>query len=123
MVGIDGHRTPDDQGIYPGLGGCHMYHRLDGKLIAVGVLDICTTTINSAYFLYDPDYRFLNIGIVGALVEMEYLRLIRQQYNPKLAYYHLGELNITCPKVNYKVNFQPGGLVLCPTTKQWLPYA
>ena len=40
MLGIDTHRSFKDEGIYPGLGGFHMYHRIDGKLVAVGVIDI-----------------------------------------------------------------------------------
>ena len=82
-----------------------MYHRLDGKLIAVGVIDLTTSILNSAYFIYDPDYKFLKLGIVGAMVEMEYIRFIRQKLNPRLTYYHLGELSPTCPKVNYKVDY------------------
>jgi len=76
MTGIDGHRSAKDQGLYPGLGGCHMYHRLDGKLVAVGNLDLCKKTMNSAYFLYDPDYRHLSLGVVGALMEIEYMRMV-----------------------------------------------
>ena len=76
-----------------------------------------------AYFIYDPDYKHLNLGVVGALVEMEYMRMVRQKFNSRLTYYHLGELTIGCPKVNYKLNYQPGGLVLCPYSKRWLPIA
>jgi arginyl-tRNA--protein-N-Asp/Glu arginylyltransferase len=99
-----------------------MYHRIDGKLVAVGVIDICRTVLNSAYFIYDPDFKFLNLGVVGALVEIQYINLIRAKYNPALQYYHLGELNLKCPKVNYKLNYQPGGLILCPQTKVWIPF-
>lgn len=76
MIGIDSHIQFKNEGVFPGYGGFHMYHRIDGKLVAVGLLDICPTTINSAYFIYDPDYRFLNMGVVGALIEMEYIRFV-----------------------------------------------
>lgn len=121
MVGIDTHKPYRDEGIYPGLGGYHMYHRLDGKLVAVGVIDICPSVLNSAYFIYDPDYKFLNLGIVGAMVEIEYMRLIRERFNPSMQFYHLGELSMQCPKINYKLKYQPG-LVLCPFIKQWIDY-
>ncbi|TNV81169.1 hypothetical protein FGO68_gene6895 [Halteria grandinella] len=121
IVGIDGHRVFKDEGIYPGVGGYHMYHRIDGKLIAVGYVDITSQSFDSGYFIYDPDYRFLNIGVVGAIIEIEYMRLVRQQFNPNLRYYVLGDLNIACSKVNYKLNYQPGGEILCPTTLQWIP--
>ena len=54
-----------------------MYHRLDGKLVAVGVLDLLSNYVNSGYFIYDPEYKFLNLGIVGALRELEYINLVR----------------------------------------------
>ena len=82
-----------------------MYHRLDGKLVAVGIIDLCSEVLNSAYYIWDPDYKFLNLGVVGALIEIQYMHLIKENYNPKLSYYHLGELNLNCSKVNYKLNF------------------
>lgn len=30
----------EDLGVYPGKGTFHMYHRIDGKLVAVNVIDI-----------------------------------------------------------------------------------
>lgn len=82
-----------------------MYHRLDGKLVACGIIDITNTTFNSAYFMYDPEYSFLNLGVVGAIIELEYMRMIRKNFNPNLKNYHLGELVISCNKVNYKLNY------------------
>jgi hypothetical protein len=38
-----------------------------------------------------------------------------------LRYYHLGELVIDSPKVNYKLNYKPGE-VLDPYSKEWIPY-
>ena len=56
-----------------------MYHRIDGKLVAVGIIDICTTVLNSAYFIYDPDYRHYNLGVVGAVIEIEYMRMVKER--------------------------------------------
>lgn len=64
-----------------------MYHRLDGKLVAVGVIDILDEYLNSAYFIYDPDYKFLNLGVVGALRELEYMAMLRRTHNQKLRWY------------------------------------
>ena len=109
--------TFQDEGIYPEAKGTyHMYHRIDGKLVAVGVIDICNRFLNSAYFLYDPDFKFLNLGVVGAIREMEYMNMIIQNFNPSLTFYQLGEMVPCCPKVNYKTNYQPG-VVICPRTK------
>lgn len=99
-----------------------MYHRLDGKLVAVGVLDILSEIMNSAYFIYDPEYKHLNLGVIGAIRELEYMALARKMYNPSLKWYLLGELCISCPKVNYKLQYQPG-TILCPRTKRELLYS
>jgi arginyl-tRNA---protein transferase len=99
-----------------------MYHRIDGRLVAIGVLDILHTFVNSGYFIQDPDYMFLHMGVVGAIRELEFMRMIKKKYNPDLTYYLLGELVPKCSKVNYKLNYQPGE-VLCPRTKNPIPYA
>jgi arginine-tRNA-protein transferase len=79
-----------------GYGSYHQYYRLDGKLIAVGVLDFLHSyaasprdallatersnnrptlssvsayhrCLTSVYFFYDPDYAFLSLGVYSAL--------------------------------------------------------
>lgn len=80
-----------------------MYHRLDGKLVAVGVLDILNEHLNSGYFIYDPDFKFLNLGVIGALREIEYAKRMRRLNKTKFEWYVLGDLVPTCPKVNYKL--------------------
>ena len=114
----DTFHTFKDEGVYPeAYGTYHFYHRIDGKLVAVGVIDITKTFFNSAYFIYDPEYMFLSLGVVGAIRELEYCRLIRKKFNPNLWYYQLGEMVINAPKVNYKLNYGPG-TVICPRTKR-----
>ena len=44
---VDDGRQFKDQGINPGLGSFHFYHRIDGKLVAMGVNDITSTILNS----------------------------------------------------------------------------
>ena len=84
----DTFHTFKDEGIYPeALGTYHFYHRIDGVLVAVGVIDITNTFFNSAYFIYDPAYMFLSLGVVGAIRELEYCRMIRKKYNNKLWFY------------------------------------
>ena len=81
MVGIDGHRDTEDKGLFPGYGGFHMHHRIDGKLVAIGNLDLCRKSMNSAYFIYDPDLKHLNLGIVGAIIEIEYMRMLNEKFD------------------------------------------
>jgi arginyl-tRNA--protein-N-Asp/Glu arginylyltransferase len=80
-----------------------MYHRLDGKLVALGSLDFLQQHLNSGYFIYDPDFKFLNLGVIGALRELEYAKMIRQQDNTRFEWYVLGDLVPVCKKVNYKL--------------------
>jgi arginyl-tRNA---protein transferase len=48
-------------------GSFHYQYRINGKLIAVGVIDILDKCISSVYFFYDPDYQFLRLGTYSAL--------------------------------------------------------
>ena len=110
-----------DEGVFPGFGTWHMYHRIDGKIVAVSVIDILKETFVSCYCLYDPDCNFLSLGVLTAIREFEYMRFLKQNYLPSLKYYQLGEMVITCPKVNYKMNYKPG-LVICPRTKKLVSF-
>lgn len=89
------NRQFKDEGVFPeNYGSYHMYHRLDGKLVAVGVIDVLPTYLNSGYFIYDPEYKFLNLGVVGAVREIEYMNLMKEKINPFIQWYHLGEINV-----------------------------
>lgn len=50
-----------------GYGSFHQQYILNGKIIAVGVIDILNDCVSSVYFFYDPDYQFLNMGTYSAL--------------------------------------------------------
>lgn len=64
-----------------------MHHRIDGKLVGVGVLDILPSGVSSVYFFYDTDYEFLKLGTVSALKEIE---LIQMYMNDVFKYYYMG---------------------------------
>ena len=118
---VDDGREFKNEGLCPGKGSYHLYHRIDGKLVAVGVLDITENIFNSQYFIYDPEFAFLHLGVVGAIHEIEYMRMRQEKFNQVFNQYALGELVIDCPKVNYKLNYKPG-LVVCPRTKQLVKF-
>lgn len=44
---VDDPKVFKDEGIYPGMGSFHYYHRIDGKLVAMGVTDITKSVLNS----------------------------------------------------------------------------
>ena len=100
------------------LGCYHTKYYLDGKLIAVGVLDIAPTGIYSVYFFYDPDYKHLSLGTVSIIKEIGYMKEM-QKYFPEFRYYHLGGYVQNCQKMSYKKDFEPAEL-LCPVTFQWV---
>ncbi len=84
-------------------GSYHQHYRIDGQLVAVGVIDILPTTLTSGYCFYDPDFHALSLGKVVALKEINWAQS-RQQVCPDLQYYSLGYYVHSCPKMAYKVN-------------------
>jgi len=45
------------------------------------VIDILSKYLNSAYFIYDPEFNFLNLGVVGAIREIEFMHMAKQKFN------------------------------------------
>ncbi|XP_046969534.1 arginyl-tRNA--protein transferase 1 isoform X1 [Vanessa cardui] len=106
-------------GPYCGYGSFHQQYWLDGKIIAVGVLDILPKCVSSVYFFYDPAYRNLTLGTYGALREISFTRYLHTM-SPSLQYYYMGFYIHSCRKMRYKGNFCPSDL-LCPETYKWFP--
>ncbi|KAH7728700.1 arginine-tRNA-protein transferase [Aphelenchoides avenae] len=105
--------------ITPALGSYHQQYVLDGRIIAVGVIDILPRCLSSKYFYYDPDYKFLTLGTYSALREIAFTRELSQS-RPELKYYYMGYYLQNCPKMRYKGKFRPSDL-LCDKTFQWVP--
>ena len=57
----------NDGGFGAGFGSFHQQYWLDGKLIAVGVIDILPKCVSSVYLYYDPDYSYMSLGTYSAL--------------------------------------------------------
>jgi len=102
-----------------GYGSLHQYYRLDGKLIAVGVLDVLRSCLTSVYFFYDPEYAFLSLGVYSALKEIELVQQINRDI-PSFKYYYMAYYIYTCPNMNYKAKFRPSSL-MCPFYREWVP--
>ena len=45
-------------------GSYHMLYRLDGKLVAMGVVDILPECVSSVYFMYQKEWERLSLGKV-----------------------------------------------------------
>ncbi|XP_004579820.2 arginyl-tRNA--protein transferase 1 isoform X4 [Ochotona princeps] len=102
-----------------GYGSFHQQYWLDGKIIAVGVIDILPSCVSSVYLYYDPDYSFLSLGVYSALREMALTRKLHEK-TAQLSYYYMGFYIHSCPKMKYKGQYRPSDL-LCPETYVWVP--
>jgi arginine-tRNA-protein transferase len=92
-----------------------LVHRIDSKIVAVGILDILPTSISSVYLYYDPDYSFLNLGVYTAIREIEFLKHLRKELDESFKYYAMGFYCYTCQKMRYKGSYHPSE-ILCPVT-------
>ncbi|XP_051001379.1 arginyl-tRNA--protein transferase 1 isoform X6 [Acomys russatus] len=102
-----------------GYGSFHQQYWLDGKIIAVGVIDILPYCVSSVYLYYDPDYSFLSLGVYSALREIAFTRQLHEKTS-QLSYYYMGFYIHSCPKMRYKGQYRPSDL-LCPETYIWVP--
>ncbi|XP_006111471.2 arginyl-tRNA--protein transferase 1 isoform X7 [Pelodiscus sinensis] len=102
-----------------GYGSFHQQYWLDGKIIAVGVIDILPYCVSSVYLYYDPDYTFLSLGVYSALREIAFTRQLHEKAD-ELCYYYMGFYIHSCPKMRYKGQYRPSDL-LCPETYVWVP--
>ncbi|XP_078007144.1 arginyl-tRNA--protein transferase 1 isoform X10 [Phascolarctos cinereus] len=102
-----------------GYGSFHQQYWLDGKIIAVGVIDVLPYCVSSVYLYYDPDYSFLSLGVYSALREIAFTRQLHEKTS-QLSYYYMGFYIHSCPKMRYKGQYRPSDL-LCPETYVWVP--
>ncbi|KAB5582004.1 hypothetical protein PHYPO_G00182180 [Pangasianodon hypophthalmus] len=113
---LEAETAPDGPDM--GYGSFHQQYWLDGRIIAVGVIDILPNCVSSVYLYYHPDFAFLSLGSYSALREIAFTRQLQKQ-SPKLCYYYLGFYIHSCPKMRYKGQYQPSDL-LCPETYTWV---
>src|SRR6185312_6100137 len=77
------------------------YRDADEKLIAVGISDVCPTSLSSVYFFFDPGQQKRGLGTFGALYEIAFAA------DHGLPYYYLGYWVKDCPAMSYKQSFRP----------------
>ena len=93
-------------------GAFHHHYRVDGRLIAVGVVDILPACLSSAYFFYEPELQHLSLGIWSALQEIRWVQRFSSAH-PACRFYYLGLYVHPCLKMRYKATFQPSQLLCC----------
>ncbi|CAH2054088.1 unnamed protein product [Thlaspi arvense] len=103
-----------------GFGSFHQQYRVDGRLVAVGVIDILPKCLSSKYLFWDPDFASLSLGNYSALQEIDWVRQ-NQAHCSTLEYYYLGYYIHSCNKMRYKAAYRPSEL-LCPLRYQWVPF-
>lgn len=104
MVGQDGRKRR--------LGSYHQCYRLDGKLVAVGVLDLLPDCVSSVYFLYDESIHNHMPGKLGALYEISLA--LEEGYR----WWYPGFYIHSCPKMRYKIDYMPQ-YILDPQALVW----
>ncbi|KAJ6720561.1 ARGINYL-TRNA--PROTEIN TRANSFERASE 2 [Salix viminalis] len=103
-----------------GFGSFHQQYVIDGRLVAVGVIDILPKCLSSKYLFWDPDFAFLSPGKYSALQEIGWVKE-NEVHCPSLQYYYLGYYIHSCSKMRYKAAYYPSEL-LCPLRYQWVPF-
>ena len=89
-------------------GTYHQEYRLNGKLIAIGVIDVIPEGIVSIYFYYDMSKEIskLSLGVYSSLKEIEFVQSLNA-INPNIKYYYIQGWNGVNHKLSYKANYKP----------------
>ncbi|KAH6604920.1 hypothetical protein Trco_006627 [Trichoderma cornu-damae] len=104
MIGPDGRKRR--------LGSYHQCYRLDGVLVAIGVLDLLPQCVSSVYFLYHESVHRFGPGKLGALYEIALA--VEDGYR----WWYPGFYIHSCPKMRYKIDYGPQ-YILDPDTLDW----
>lgn len=83
------------------LGSYHHCYRLDGRLIAMAVLDLLPHAVSGVYFIYHRDFEKWSLGKLSALREAALALEGGYQY------YYMGYYIHSCLKMRYKGTYKP----------------
>jgi arginine-tRNA-protein transferase len=76
------------------VGSYHQCYRLNGRLVAVGVLDLLPKCVSGVYFFYLAEFKKFNMGKLSALQEIALA--LEHEYD----YYYMGKCLHVC-SANY----------------------
>jgi len=107
-------RLPSHYGSY------HQLYRLDGRLVAMGVIDILPSCISSVYFMWEKEYEKFSLGKLSALREISLVKEIHDAGVPQLKHLYMGYYIYTCQKMKYKGEYSPSFLA-DPEDFTWHP--
>ncbi|KAI0347372.1 hypothetical protein BDW22DRAFT_1425409 [Trametopsis cervina] len=91
-------------------GSYHQMYRIDGKLVAMGIIDILPNCVSSVYFMYDSEWERFSLGKLSALREASLAKEIRAAGAADMGYLYMGFYIYTCAKMQYKGDYSPSYL-------------
>ncbi|KAK6500832.1 Arginyl-tRNA--protein transferase 1, variant 2 [Arthrobotrys conoides] len=94
------------------IGAYHQCYYLDGRLIAMAVLDLLPDCVSGVYFMYHTDFSQWSFGKLSAVRE------IALAEEGGYEYYYMGYYIHSCPKMRYKCEYQPAE-ILDPECYDW----
>ncbi|KAF2141222.1 uncharacterized protein K452DRAFT_318885 [Aplosporella prunicola CBS 121167] len=106
------HHRSDKDSTAAKLGSFHQCYRLDGRLIAIAVLDLLPHAVSGVYFIYHSDFEKYSFGKISALREAALAEELG------LEYYYMGFYIHNCRKMRYKGDYRPQ-YVLDPESYEW----
>lgn len=92
-----------------------MTYWIRGRLVGVGIVDVCPSALSSVYFYFEPTERARGLGTLSALCEIEECR------RRGLPYWYAGYYVAGCRKMEYKARFRPYELL--SASGEWCPGA
>ncbi|KAG8914626.1 Arginyl-tRNA--protein transferase 1 [Tulasnella sp. 408] len=101
----------------------HQMYRVDGELVAMGVIDVLPHCVSSVYLMYDPKWEAHSLGKLGKLSALKEIALAQEisSYGaPGMGYLYMGFYIHTCQKMRYKAQYAPSFL-LDPEAYTWCP--
>ena len=96
------------------LGSYHQCYRIDGTLVAIGVLDLLPQCVSAVYFIYHESVHQHGFGKVGALREIALAK--EEGYK----WWYAGFYIHSCIKMRYKGDYTPQ-YMLDPGSYNWDP--
>jgi arginine-tRNA-protein transferase len=75
--------------------------RLEGRLVAVSVVDVLLDGLSAVYTFFDPEHQKRSLGTFAILWETE------EAQRKNMDWLYLGYWIEACDKMSYKTNFQP----------------
>jgi len=102
-----------------GFGSFHQQYWVDGRLVAVGVVDVLPSCLSSKYLFWEPELAPLSLGKLASLQEISWVKEASATC-ASLKYYYLGFYLHSCHRMRYKADFAPSDL-LCPVRQCWVP--